>query len=181
MEHGWVALLRAINLGPRNRVPMAGLRRVYEEAGCGAVSTYIASGNVLFTSRSGDRTRLARKLERAVEDAFGVAATVVLRRFEELLAVREAHPFGADTSRTHVVFLACEPEPAAVRRLVGLDVAPDEVVVVGSEVFVRYPEGVQGARLGGALLERTLGVAGTMRNWKTVAKLAELAGGDPVR
>ncbi len=177
MERGWVALLRGINVGRRNRVPMAGLRRVLEEAGCGSVSTYIQSGNALFTSRVSDRTRLARKLERAVEDAFGVSSAIVLRTFEEMGEVVCAHPFGADTSKSHVVFLVDAPAAEATRRLGTMDVAPDEVKVLGSEVFVRYPNGIAGARLGGALVERTLGVPGTMRNWRTVTKLAELAAG----
>ncbi|HEY2935636.1 MAG TPA: DUF1697 domain-containing protein [Gaiellaceae bacterium] len=175
MEQAWVALLRGINLGSRNRVLMAELRRVFEDAGCSSVSTYIQSGNVLFTSRASDRTRLAPRLERAVDDAFGVSAAVVLRTFEELGEVAQSHPFGADTSKTHVVFLAGKPDAGQVRALADLDVAPDEVEVVGSDVFLRFPNGIQGARLTGALLERTIGVAGTMRNWRTVTKLAELA------
>ena len=175
MEQGWVALLRGINVARRNRVPMAELRRVFEEAGCGSVRTYIQSGNVLFTKRASDRAGLSRRLEAAVADAFGVSSSVVLRTFEELGEVMRAHPFGVDTSKTHVVFLVREPDAAASRRLRDLDVAPDEVDVVGGEVYLRYPNGIQGARLGGALLERTLDVPGTMRNWRTVTKLAELA------
>jgi uncharacterized protein (DUF1697 family) len=175
MEHGWVALLRGINLASRNRVSMAELRTVLEDAGYGSVTTYIQSGNVLFTKRASDRARLARRLETAVADAFGVSAAVVLRTFEEVREVERSQPFGADTSRTFVSFLAAEPEPKRVRSLADLEVAPDEFRVVGSDVFLRYPNGVQGARLTGAVLERTIGVPGTMRNWKTVTKLAELA------
>jgi uncharacterized protein (DUF1697 family) len=175
MEQGWVALLRGINVGGRNRVPMAELRRVLDDAGCGSVRTYIQSGNVLFTNRASDRARLARRLEAAVEEAFGVSAVVVLRTFEELRELERSHPFGADTSRTFVSFLAATPDPKRVRDLASLDVAPDEVEVVGSDVFVRYPNGIQGARLSAAQLERRIGVPGTMRNWRTVTKLVELA------
>ena len=175
MEQGWVALLRGVNVGGRNRVPMAELRRVFEDAGCGSVTTYIQTGNVLFTKRASDRTRLARRLETAVEGAFGVPSIVVLRTCEELFELERSHPFGADTSNTFVSFLAAEPDPEQARRLTDLDVGPDEVKVVGSDVFVRYPNGVQGARLSAAQLERRVGVPGTMRNWRTVTKLAELA------
>ena len=62
-----------------------------------------------------------------------------------------------------------------MRKLESLDVGPDRFEVVGSDVFLHYPNGVHGARLSGALLERHLGVPATTRNWRTVTRLAELA------
>ena len=171
---GWVALLRAINLGARNRVPMAELRAVFESEGCADVQTYVQSGNVVFRNQASSAAALQRRLERAVATAFDVDTTVVLRTWAELRRVAGAHPFGDDTSRSYVTFLAEKPGAAAVRRLQKLDVAPDRVKVVGRDVFVNYPRGVQGARVSNAVLERELGVAGTNRNWRTVARLAEL-------
>jgi uncharacterized protein (DUF1697 family) len=170
-----VALLRGINLGPHKRIAMADLRRVYADAGCDSVRTVIASGNVLFEHASGDRRQLAALLERAVESELGVSAPVVLRSFAELGKLVQAHPFGDDTSQTYVTFLPKKPAAAAVRALRELDVAPEEVAVVGSDVFVRYPNGVRNARVSVTLLDRTLGIRGTNRNWRTVTKLAELA------
>ena len=171
---GWVALLRGVNLGARNKVPMAHLRRVLEDAGYGDVRTYIQSGNVLFTKAAKDRDALARELERLVEAEFGVQSRVVLRTFAEIREVVAARPFGKDTSYTHVSFLAEPPERAAVRRAHALDVEPDRVKVVGSDVYLELPNGVQGARLSMARVEQELGAA-TMRTFKTVAKLAEMA------
>ena len=84
--NGWVGLLRAVNLGARNKVPMADLRRLCEEVGCESVRTYIQSGNVLFTHASSNRASLAKKLERAVADTFGVDTPVVLRKFDGCVA-----------------------------------------------------------------------------------------------
>ena len=173
---GWVALLRGINVGGRNKVPMAGLRSVLEESGCSDVATYIQSGNVVFTKKASDRGRLARRLERAIEDAFGVSPVVVLRTFDEIGRVVRAHPFGEDTSKTYVAFLAKEPSREDVRSLEQLDVAPDRLEVVGSDVYVQYPNGLQGARLSAAQLERRLRAPATVRNWRTVTRLAEMAG-----
>ena len=170
---GWVALLRGINVGGRNTVPMAELRTLFERMGCGSVSSYIQSGNVLFTNEAADRDALSRQLELAVAETFGVSSPVVLRTIAELARVAGSHPFGADTSKTHVAFLGREPGDA--QALDGLDVAPDRFELVGSEVFLRYPNGVHGSRLTGALLERRLGVVATLRNWRTVTRLAELA------
>ena len=174
MEHPWIALLRAVNLGPRNRVPMAALRDLLEGAGYGSVRTYIASGNVLLTAPTDDRAHLARELSRLVEDAFGVVTTAVLRTPGELVTVLSSHPFGDDTSRTHVSFLAGTPGPDALARLAAADHGADRVHVAGADAFVHYPHGVQGARLTAAKLERLLGLQGTARNWRTVAALADL-------
>lgn len=172
---GWVALLRGINVGGKNTVPMVELRRVFEEAGAGAVASYIQSGNVVFTHALGDRAALRAQLEQAVRTEFGVASTVVLRTFAELAEIARASPFGPDNSNTHVSFLERAPEPDVVLALAELDVAPDEIAVVGSEAFLYCPNGVSGSRLTGALLERRLGVAGTVRNWRTVIRLAAMA------
>jgi uncharacterized protein (DUF1697 family) len=169
-----VALLRAVNLGARNKVPMAELRTQLEAAGYGSVRTYIASGNVIFDAPGG-RAAVARRLERRIADEFGVDTTVILRKPEELAAVVEGHPFGADTSHAHVVFLARKPGAAAAKRLAATDHSPDRAVLVGMDVYLHYPVGVQGSRLSAARLERLLDVRATHRNWRTVAKLAELA------
>lgn len=134
----WVALLRAVNLGARNKVPMAELRARLEAAGYGDVRTYVASGNVLL---DGPRSAaaLSAELESLIADAFGVAATVMLRKPRELAALVAAHPYGADTSETHVAFLAARPAKAAAARLevAGADVA----VLAGANVYLRLPRG----------------------------------------
>ena len=170
----WVVLLRAVNLGARNKVPMARLRTLLEEAGYGDVRTYIASGNVLL---DGPRSKaaVAREVEEIVADAFDVETTAIVRTPKELAAVVADHPFGHDTSRSHVVFLADKPAKKAANTLAAADHSPERAVVAGSDVYVLYPAGVQGSRLSTARLERLLDVPGTHRNWHTVAALAELA------
>jgi uncharacterized protein (DUF1697 family) len=169
----WVAFLRGINLASRNRVAMADLRRIFEDAGCRDVRTYINSGNVVFRKQAKDRKRLARTLEKAIEGELGVSAAVVLRTPGELHAVIDAHPFGKDTAKTHVSFLGEKPPAKAVAAVAKEDVAPDRIEVIGSEIFLHHPNGRQGTRVKAKLLE-PLGVA-TDRNWRTVVKMVALA------
>jgi uncharacterized protein (DUF1697 family) len=171
----WIALLRAVNLGPRNRVPMAELRALLEAAGHGGVRTYIASGNVLLETTGGTRERVATEIEGLVARAFGVETRAILRTPTEIAAVVAGHPFGPDTSSTHVSFLASEPDPRAAARLGDADHGPDRAALVGAEVYLHYPNGVQGSTLSAGRLEQLLGVPGTARTWRTVARLAELA------
>jgi uncharacterized protein (DUF1697 family) len=167
----WVALLRAINLGSRNKVPMAELRRVFEKAGCESVRTYIQSGNVVFEHDKPDRAAL----EAAVSKAFGVQSVIVLRSAKQVRSLLSAHPFGTDTSKTHVAFLSEKPGRAAWRSLAELDIAPDQFKTSGADVVLHYPKGFSGAKLTAARLEKQLGVPTTVRNWRTVERLAEMA------
>lgn len=170
----WVALLRAVNLGGANKVPMAQLRTQLGEAGYENVRTYIASGNVVLDS-SRSATALRAELERLIADTFGVRTTVMLRRPRELAATVAAHPFGADTSETHVAFLAASPAKAAAARLEAAAPGADSSVLAGTELFLRLPRGVHGSRLSSARIEKLLGVPATLRNWRTVVALADLA------
>jgi uncharacterized protein (DUF1697 family) len=166
----WVALLRGVNLGARNKVPMAQLRTLLEDAGYENVRTYIASGNVLLDGPAGKK-KLASELERLVLNSFGVTTAVILRKPRELAAAVEAHPFD-DTSETHVAFLAARPAKAAAVRLEDVDPG---AVLAGTELYLRLPRGVHGSRLSNARIESLLGVAATLRNWRTVVALAKLA------
>jgi uncharacterized protein (DUF1697 family) len=168
----WVAFLRAVNLGPRNKVPMADLRAVLEDAGYGSVRTYIASGNVLLDGPAG-RVAVASALETLVADSFDVTTTAILRKPRELAATLEGHPFGADTSETHVAFLVERPAKSAVARLE--ETAGADAVLAGTDVYLRLARGVRGSDLSPARVESLLGVQATLRNWRTVAALAELA------
>lgn len=168
----WVALLRAVNLGARNKVPMAQLRTLLEDAGYGNVQTYIASGNVLLDGPAG-RKALGSDLERLVLDAFGVTTAAIVRKPRELAAAVEAHPFD-HPSETHVAFLAARPAKAAADRLEKAAGA-ERVVLAGTELYLQLPRGVHGSRLSNARIESLLGVPATLRNWRTVVALAELA------
>jgi uncharacterized protein (DUF1697 family) len=166
----WVALLRGVNLGGRNKVPMAELRKLLEVEGYEDVRTYIASGNLLLDG-PGDREAVASGIERLVADAFGVETKAILRTPRQLAATVAKHPFD-DASETHLAFLAARPAKAAAARLAAADAA---AVLVGAEIYFRLPRGVHGSRLSIARIESLLGVSATLRNWRTVVALAELA------
>jgi uncharacterized protein (DUF1697 family) len=171
MQNRWIALLRAVNLGSRNKVPMAELRELFERAGAEAVRTYIQSGNVVFTQKAPD----GAALEAAVAKSFGVQTVLILRTARHMAKLAGGHPFGKDTSKSRVAFLAEKPTRDALEALRELEAGADRFEVLGGDVALHYPSGFQGARLTAARLEKALGVAATARNWRTVAKLAELA------
>jgi len=88
----YVALLRGINVGGNRKVPMARLVRTFLRLGLGGVRSYIASGNVVFTSDAPDRAALGRDLERAILADFGFEVELLLRDADEIAAVVRAVP-----------------------------------------------------------------------------------------
>jgi uncharacterized protein (DUF1697 family) len=173
----YVALLRGINLGSRNRVSMPELRTLFEELGAEEVSTYVQSGNVVFRS-SDTATKLAKAIEGRIERDLGLEVTVLVRTKAQLKKLHAGNPFARRGKELalHVTFLADTPSRSRVRELAQKEFAPDEFRVVGREVYLHCPNGYGRSKLSNAFFEKQLGVAATTRNWKTVSQLAELAG-----
>ena len=169
-----IALLRGVNVGGHNKVPMAELRALCQELGLSAVATYIASGNIAFDTDE-DLDSLGSKLTRSIAARFQIdAVAVVLRRQEELASVLQRMPFGredpAEMKRVYVLFLSRTPTGTA-----DPDRSPDDVFVVdGREVFIRYGQGAGKTRLQLKWFERQLGCVATARNWRTTQRLLTL-------
>ena len=147
-----VALLRGINVGGNNKVAMADLREVVASLGHTDVSTYIQSGNVLFTARNGgaqDATALATDLERAIREAFGLKLRVVVLSRAELAQVISDNPYQAEPNPkyVHAMFFPAEPGPevrecvAAAERQAAGKGGRDEATVVGRTLFLHTPGG----------------------------------------
>jgi uncharacterized protein (DUF1697 family) len=177
MDTTWVALLRGINVGGRNRVPMSDLRALVERLGHRQVSTYVQSGNVVFCSEA-EEPALVAGIESALRETFGFDVAVVLRNRDELARIAQAHPFAGqepEAAKLHVFFLGATPSAGAVGGFETDRFAPDTLVVVGREVYVHYPKGQGRSKLTIDRVERALGTLATGRNWRTVGKLVELA------
>ena len=172
----WVVLLRAVNLGARNKVPMAQLRTLLEEeAGYRDVRTYIASGNVLVDGPRG-KAAVARKLESLIGRRVQRGDNRDRAHAEGALGRCRRPPVRAQHSRSHVVFLADRPTAKAAESLATGEQLPGTTQSWRGRHLRPVPGcGVQGARLSAARLERLLDVPGTHRNWRTVNALAELA------
>jgi len=172
----WVALLRGVNVGGKNTIPMGELKSSLSSLGLEDVVTYIQSGNVVFRSSAG-HTRVAGDIEQRIAEAFGVSVTVLLRTPAELRTVARSSPFlsgQADLSKLHVVFLSERPKANAVAGLDPERSPPDAFSVRGREIYLHLPNGSGRSKLTIDYFERRLGVAATARNWNTLIKLNAL-------
>ena len=173
----YVALLRGINLGARNKIAMADLRELFAGLGAEDVATYVQSGNVVFKAAVPAR-ELAGAIETKIKRDLGLDVVVLLRTPAQLAALVERNPFGESPAKElHVTFLADRPPAARVAQLAPERSQPDEFRVVGREVYLRCPNGYGRSKLTNAYFEKQLALAATTRNWNTVTKLAELASG----
>ncbi len=165
--NSWVALLRAVNLGPHNKVPMAELKALATRLGLGRAQTYIASGNLIFASDKGE-DELRALLEQAIEAEWGKPIGVLVRRAKELADVAARNPW-PDSPGNRVLVLFTDREPS----LEGVRHQAAEVLALGQrEIFIDYADGVGTSKLVVPATKH-----GTARNMNTVAKLAELARG----
>ncbi len=174
-----VSLLRAVNVGGRNQIRMDALRALYESLGLRDAQTYVQSGNVVFKSAARDLVPLRKRIEDAIERTAGFRPAVILRTPAELRKVIAKNPFGArrdiHPGKLLVTFLASDPGPEARAQVLKIRTDPEELRIQGSEVYVYYPNGSGRSKLPMALIEKTLQVTGTGRNWNTVTKLLEIA------
>jgi uncharacterized protein (DUF1697 family) len=172
----YVALLRGINVGGKNKVPMAKLREVFATLGHEDVVTYIQSGNVVFTSTV-KPVQAARDIATAISAVFGLRVPVIVRTRAELAKVITSNPYlkrGVDASKLHVTFLSDRPTAAAIKQLDPDRCPPDEFSVLGKEIFMFMPNGMGRTKLTIDYFEKRLGTEGTARNWNTVNKLLDL-------
>lgn len=175
-----VALLRGVNVGGRNRLPMKDLAAMFAALECRDVATYIQSGNVVFRAPAATVRDLPVQLTRRLAKQLGIDVPVVLRSARELDGVVRGNPFLAkrtDEKALHVVFLAERPAPARVAALDPGRSPPDAFLVRGAEVFLSCPHGMARTKLTNDWFDRTLGTISTVRNWRTVLHLREMAAG----
>ncbi len=176
----YIALLRGVNLGRHMKLSMPDLRELLRALGYIDVSTYVQSGNALFTSPRDDPAELAREIEHRLARDLGLDVKVLIRTRDELVSVVDGNQFeNATESPTlhHVCFLSGPPDRERLSEIDPRQFEPDEFQVGDRVIYLRYPNGFHRTKLTNDFWERRLGLISTMRNWNTVTKLLNLANG----
>lgn len=175
----FIALLRGINVGGHNQIPMGELRSLCEGLGWADVQTYIQSGNVVFRADAA-APALEDALGRAIERGFGLSIPVLVRSAAEWAEYLRGNPFpDASDAEPNLVMLALSKNPPAHTAADELGRRGDRgerVALVGDALWIHFAGGAGRSKLSPAALDRLAGSPVTTRNWRTVLKLAELAG-----
>lgn len=171
-----VALLRAVNVGGR-KLPMAELRPIAETLGWGDFTTYIQSGNLVF-SAAGKVAALETQLEAAIAERFGLDVPVMIRTAAQWAKLAAANPFPEaavdEPSRLMMLISKRPPAADAAQRLTERAKAGEQVRPAGGALWFHYPQGAGTSKLTPSLIDRLVGSPATARNWRTVHKLQEM-------
>jgi uncharacterized protein (DUF1697 family) len=175
----YVALMRGINVGGKNMLPMKDLVGMFEKAGCTDVRHYIQSGNIVIGAKPSVAKTIADVIAKGVEKKFGFAVPVIVRTRKEIDAVVDDNPFlkaGTDVERLHVVFLKDRPT-AEMAKILDPNRSPGDFFEVrGADIFLSITSAAK-TKITNAWLDSKLKTVSTARNWRTVLKLREMLAG----
>lgn len=170
----FVALLRAVNLGPHNKISMSDLKSLAGKLGLENPRTLLQSGNLVFEAK-GKSSAHEKTLEAALIEQAKLETPVLVRSLPEWKALLEENPFpkeaNSDPGHLVVMPLKAKPDKAALTVLRAAIVGRERAELVGRDLFLVYPDGIGESKLTIKLIEKKLGVTGTGRNWNTAQKI----------
>lgn len=177
-----IALLRGINVGGNRKVSMAELRTVAAEAGFSQIETYINSGNLLFDPAKMNASQASAQLERAIQKHFGFSVEVIVRTARQWKTYASGGPFrDVAELRPNLLMVGLSGSPISdnAENLLGERAAQHErVKIVGDAIWIDFGASSGKSKLTPALLDKAAGSPVTLRNWRTVLKLAEMLSGE---
>ena len=172
----WIALLRGINVGGSNPIPMAALTTTFESAGCSSVRTYIQSGNVVFASAAKSKQNLRKLLGNAIEDQFGFRPSTLLLSESDFRTAVANNPFldaVAEPKTLHFFFLDSPPNSPDMVGIDKLALPSERFKLIDAVFYLHTPDGFGRSKLA-AGAERKLGEPATARNFTTIQHLAKM-------
>jgi len=179
----YIALLRAVNLGPHNKIAMSDLKALLTGLGMQGVQTLLQSGNAVFRSDVRTTAQLEHLIEGAAAKQLHVETDVMVRSRKEWKAIIAGNPFPKEAKQdpSHVLAVPLREAPArgAAGALEDAIRGREVVRLDGRCAYIVYPDGIGRSKLTSALIEKKLGTRGTARNWNTVLKLDALADSMP--
>lgn len=171
----YISMLRGINVSGQKKIKMNHLKAVYQSLGFADVTTYIQSGNVVFSAEKTKESQLQHSIEQVLQEEYDFYVPVLIRTRSQITAVVDNVPeeHRGDPKRLYVTFLQAAPKTKlAVDDYIG----PNEhCYMQGREIYLYCPDGYGKSKLSNTFFEKQLKVTATTRNWNTVTKLQQLA------
>ena len=171
-----IALLRGINVGGHNKLPMKELIALLESVDLQNVKTYIQSGNVVFQTPRNDRAKLSEEISTAIGQRHGFRPQVMLLSMVDLETAVSQNPFPQATEEPktlHFYFLETSPPTPDLAKLAAAQTDREQFALIDKVFYLHTPDGIGRSKLAAAV-EKGLGVSTTARNWRTVSKILEM-------
>lgn len=175
--NNYIVLLRGINVGGHNRLPMANLRALLTDNGYANVSTYIQSGNIILSSTN-NPFAISTHIEQLLKEQFNYNIPVVSISIKDLELCFQENPYltkEEDIKFLHVMFLNNIPEENTINNLDISTYENDEFLIKGKFIYLHTPDGFSKTKFTNTQFEKQLNTRVTTRNWNTVTKLVELS------
>lgn len=171
----YIMLVRGINVGGKNSLPMKSLKEILENQGCRNIKTYIQSGNVVFEHKD-----LAKDFKQAVAEFInrnrGFSPEMIIMSADKFKNTVRSNPFPSAESAPktlHFFFLESTPEKPDLTRLMALKANSESFQLINDVFYLYAPEGIGRSKLA-AKVEKCVDVPATARNWNTVEKLLNM-------
>jgi uncharacterized protein (DUF1697 family) len=175
----YISLLRGINVSGQKLIKMDALRKSYENLDFHNVTTYLQSGNVIFTGKDTRPDELAQTITRQIEKDFGFDVLVIVLFIDKLKQIIDSNPFvknnNKDKNFLHVTFLSSKPLKFDMNAIEEKKLNGEEIIISDNAVYLYCPNGYGKSKLSNSFLEIKLKVGGTTRNWKTTNQLLKIA------
>lgn len=175
----YISILRGINVSGQKLIKMDALRKSYEKMGFHSVTTYVQSGNVVFTGNNAKPDELARAITRQIEKDFGFDVPVIVLTVDNLKQIIDSNPFikdcDKDTTFLHVTFLSSKPQKTDFKSIEEKKISGEEICFSDNAVYLYCPNGYGKTKLTNGFLETKLKVGATTRNWKTTNEILKIA------
>lgn len=175
-----LALLRGINVSGHNMIKMDTLKNLLENAGFQNVRTYIQTGNVFIDSEEDQSASVGFKIKQEIFKVLGLDVPVVMISKSDLQACFINNSFvmekECDFKKLYVAFVSKELQGSAINDLKISQFKPDEALIDGNRIYIKYAIGAGNTRLDQKYIEKKLNVIATIRNWNTVINLLALYG-----
>ena len=176
----YISFLRGVNMTGHNSVKMADLSALYKNLGFADATTYIQSGNVIFSSIDNSATQdIEAKIEKAILEKFNYNIPVMIRTMKEVNNLFLINPYLTekefDPSKMAVIFLNEKATEEQIQKVRNIDYPPDKFYISGKEIFTFCPNGFGKTKIYTNFFEKKMGVIGTARNWKTITTIFDMA------
>ena len=173
-----LALLRGINVSGHNMMKMDALKSMLEKAGFQNMETYIQSGNVFVETDEENAASVGFKIKQEIFKDFGHDVPAVVINKEDLNSCFKNNPFlkekDVDTKKLYVAFLSNTLRSESINDLKISQFKPDEAIIDGNKIFIKYAVGAGKTRLDQKYIEKKLNLTATIRNWNTVTQLLKM-------
>ena len=175
----YIALLRGINVSGHKLIKMSDLKLLFENCGFENVTTYIQSGNVVFSSSILKKEEIKKCIEITIENTFNFDVTTLILDAEELIQAKENHPFlknnPLETKAIYFIFLDDCPNSELINNLNTLNQETEFFKITDKVIYCFYPNGYGDSKWHNVFFEKKLKVSCTTRNYNTMLKLCELS------